>query len=177
MQNILYYKLIPLLWYCIMKQFEVEKGKERICEERSFYASNRRKKKRVKWHEVSERMGDYQFRRMFRMTKPCFEELCQTIIGKIGESHFKLEAYIGAFLKGNNLMYDAQEKTSGGYISGEIKLATTIRLLGGGDACDLAVIFDMYPSHISVIFREVLKNWIIKPNLGKINILKYLAIE
>ena len=81
MQNILYYKLIPLLWYCIMKQFEVEKANERMCEERSFLASNRGKKKRVRWHDVSNRMGNYQFCHMFRMTKPCFEELCQTIIG------------------------------------------------------------------------------------------------
>ena len=160
-----------------MKQFDVEKANEMMCEERSFVASNRRKKKRVLWHDVSNRMGDYQFRRMFRMSKPCFEELCQTIIGKIGESNFKSEAYIDAFLRGNNKMYKAQEKTCGGYISGEIKLATTIRLLSGGDACDLAVIFDVYPSHISVIVREVLENWIIKPNIGKIDILKYLADE
>ena len=56
----------------------------------------------------------------------------------------KLE--IDAFLKGTQL-YDANEKTTGGYISGEIKLAITIRLLARGDALDLAVI--LYLPHTS----------------------------
>ena len=45
-------------------------------------------------------------------------------------------------------MYDAHVLASGGYISGEVKLAITIRLLAGGDALDLALIFDVYPSHL-----------------------------
>ena len=93
---------------------------------------------------------------MFRMTMPCFVELCQTIIGKVGESNFKSQAYIDSFLRGNGTIYNANEKATGGYISVEIKLTITIRLLAGGDAYDLAVIFDVYPLHLSAILHEVL---------------------
>ena len=40
---------------------------------------NRRKKKRIKWSTVGERVGDKQFWRMFRMTRKCFAELCTNI--------------------------------------------------------------------------------------------------
>lgn len=40
--------------------------------------------------------------------------------------NFKWEAYINAFLKDKDQMYDANIKTSGGYISGEVKLAIAI---------------------------------------------------
>ena len=68
----------------------------------------------------------------------------QRIICSIGERKFKSEAYIDAFLKGKDNMYDANEKTSGGYISGEVKLGITLRLLAGGDAFDLGIIFDIH---------------------------------
>ena len=68
-----------------------------------------------------------------------------------GKRAFKSEAYIAAFLEKPsdkfsercNIMYAAQAATSGGYISGEIKLAITLRLLAGGDALDLADLFDI----------------------------------
>ena len=128
-----------------------------------------RKKERIRWDEVNARIGDYQFCRMFRMDRACFRELCFAIIGAVGESKFKSQAYIDAFLKGGSNMYNANILSVGGYISGEIKLAITIRILAGGSALDLAVIFYIYPTHISAILNEVLINWIIKPNIGKIN--------
>ena len=109
------------------------------------------------------------------MDRACFRELCFTIIGAVGESKFKSQAYIDAFLKGHCPIYDANVVAVGGYISGEIKLAIAIRILAGGDALDLAVIFDIYPTHISAILNEVLIYWIIKPNIGKINMKKYLG--
>ena len=120
-------------------------------------------------------MSKYQFRRMFRMSIDCFEELCQTIICAIGERKFKSQHYIDAFLSDKDSMYEANRVASGGYISGEVKLATTIRLLAGGDALDLAIIFDIYPTHLLNIFEEVLGEWIIDQNLGKMDILKYLC--
>ena len=61
-----------------------------------------------------------------------------------------------------------------GYIPGEVKVAITLRLLAGGCHFDLAVIFDVSPNHCKVIFTQVLRDWIIKPNLGKINMEAYL---
>ena len=65
-------------------------------------------------------------------------------------------------------------KTSGGWVSGKIKLGITLRLLAGGDSYDLGVLFDISPKHCHVIMHEVLKNWIIDTNIGDINITKYL---
>ena len=144
-----------------------------MCETRRQQGLNRRTKVRVKWDEISSRMGDYQFRCMFRMTRECFTLTCHSIIGTIGESAFKSQQYIDAFLCGTYI-YDANILATGGYISGEVKLARTIRLLAGGDALNLAVIFDIYPTHLATIMKEVLMHWIIKPNIGKINMLKYL---
>ena len=72
-------------------------------------------------------MGGYQFRRMFRMTRECFTLLYFSIIGAIGESQFKSQLYIDAFLCGTSV-YGANILAKGGYISGKVKLAITIRL-------------------------------------------------
>ena len=156
-----------------MLQYEGMYEYNKMCGIRSEQSRNRRKKVRVRWDDISQRMGDYQFRQMFRMTRECFSLLCSSIIGAIGEIKFKSQQYIDAFLCGTSV-YDANVLATGGYISGEVKLAITIRLLAGGDALDLAIIFDICPSYLQIIMKDVLANWIIKPNIGKINMLKYL---
>ena len=112
---------------------------------------------------------------MFRMSRDCFDSLCQRIIISIGEANFKSESYIDAFLKGKNSMYDANVATTGGFISGEVKLGIAIRLLAGGDAYDLAVIFDIHFDHCKRILHEVLLKWVIKTGIGDLNMVKYLG--
>ena len=41
-------------------------------------------------------------------------------------------------------MYDSHKTWSGGYICGELKLAITLRIMGGGQYVDVAKIFDIY---------------------------------
>ena len=126
--------------YSIQRQYNLKKS-----------ALQRRKKKRVTWSQVRERISDRHFRRMFRMSHHCFQLLCQKIIAHVGESNFKSEEYIDAFLHNpynpsftrQTCIHYAHCHTTGGYISGEVKLAITLRLLAGGDALDLAVIFDV----------------------------------
>ena len=60
------------------------------------------------------------------MSRECFSLLCGYIIASKGEKAFKSESYIHAFLETKNPMYMAHEKTSGGFISGETKLAITL---------------------------------------------------
>ena len=108
---------IPLLLYCILVQYEANFKYDTMCEIRHKQGLNRRTKVRVKWDEISYRMGDYQFRRMFRMTRECFSLLCATIVGAIGESQFKSEHYFDTFLCGTS-MYDANVLALCGYISG-----------------------------------------------------------
>ena len=92
----------------------------------------------------------------------------------MGEQSFRSEAYIDAFLKGKNSMYDANVATTGGCIAGEVKLAITLRLLAGGDALDISVIFDVYSGHIGTIVQHVLLEWINRPNIGGIDMSRYL---
>ena len=79
------------------------------------------------------------------MTRECFYELCSHIKTSVGEKELKSEYYIDAFLDNKDTMFMAHEKISGGYISGETKLGLTLRLLAGGDALDLGVMFDIHP--------------------------------
>ena len=64
---------------------------------------------------------------------------------------------------------------SGGFISGEIKLAITIRMLAGRSSLDLAVLFGVSVSHCQTVFIKVLTDWIIKLNIGQIDIESYLS--
>ena len=110
---------------------------------------------------------------MFYMTQKCFNLLFFVIISRTGEKYLKPEAYVDAFLKVKDQMYYCHSKTSGGYLSVEIKFAITIRVLDGGDVLDLGVIFDVEPYYCTNIMRWVLSHWIIKHNFGYINMSKY----
>ena len=59
---------------------------------------NRSRKKQKYWSYVDEILSNCQFCRMFRMTRPYFDLLCEKINIGIGESEFKSEAYIESFL-------------------------------------------------------------------------------
>ena len=128
--------IVPLIFFHTFKLYDIDYQSRMKSEKNSQLAKKRRKKRRVLWTDVNLRISDLQFRRMFRLNRDCFDLLCNTIIAGVGEKAFKLEAYIDAFLKGKNSMYDANVATTGGYIAGEVKLAITLRLLAGGDAYD-----------------------------------------
>ena len=78
------------------------------------------------------------------------------IIRSIGEDGFKSEACIDAFLKDEDQMYNANIKTTGGYISGEVKLGIVIRLLTGGASYDFSVMYDVAYENRNRILHEVL---------------------
>ena len=167
-------KLFLYYIFILLCQYEFDLSAYLRSVRNSAGARKRRKKVRVLWSEVSRRISDIQFRRMFRMPRDCFDNLCQAIIAAVGEREFCSELYINAFLREKDNMYIAHEKTSGGYISGEIKLAITLRLLAGGDSYDLGVIFDISSRTCERILYEVLENWIINTKIGEINIEDYL---
>ena len=70
-------------------------------------AKKRRKKSRIKWSTVSFRISDKQFRRMFRMTREAFSELCGIVLDAVGEKEFKSKSYIDRFLKDQHSLYMA----------------------------------------------------------------------
>ena len=102
-------------------------------------------------------MSKYQFRQIFRITRECFDELCQTIISSVDENQFNSQHYIDAVLSHDSKsMYKSNCATSGGFISNEVKLAIVIRMLAGGGSLDLAAIFDVDPIHIHTILMRYL---------------------
>ena len=170
-----------LLLYLCFKKYCNEKHDLYISVCKSNAARSRQQKERPSWEAVNKKTSATHFRRMFRTIRECFNHLCSVIIRNVGEKKFKSEAYITAFFKVNYQsddrtynIYKAHLNTSGGYVSGEVKLALTIRMLAGGSPYDLSVIFDISPSHCKTIFIWVLVNWIIGTNIGKMDIVGYM---
>ena len=71
----------------------------------------------------------------------------------------------------------AHEASTGGFISGEIKVALTLRILAGGSYLDLALLFEAGQSYVYEIFPCVIKKWILDDKLVKINGLDYVSDE
>ena len=57
----------------------------------------------------------------------------------------------------------------------EVRLAVTVRLLDGGEALDLGVIFDIYPDNCTKIMYDVLLKLIIPSDIGIINMTEYVG--
>ncbi len=58
-------------------------------------------------------------------------------------------------------------------MSGEIKLAITLRVLGGASYLDCLLFFEVSFNHAHEIFKEVIVNWIRHPSFGPINGIEY----
>ena len=175
--------VLSTLLYACFKRYIDKSNDMHLHILRSGYALNRRRKERISWDTLNTKISDMHFRRMFRMDRSTFNKLCNAISAAVGEAEFKSESYINLFLNnrypgcGKEVsIFHAQKAATGGggYIPGEVKVAIALRLLAGGCHFDLAVIFDVSPNHCKVIFTQVLRDWIIKPNLGKINMEAYL---
>ena len=108
------------------------------------------------------------------MARECFSKLYNFIITRVGEKKFKSESYIDAFLVDKDCMYMKHLKTSGGYISGEVKLGIMLRILAGGNLYDLGVLFDIYPKHCNLIIFNVIYKWIVTPKIESIDFYGYL---
>ena len=108
------------------------------------------------------------------MSRDCLHSLCQHKIWSIGERQFKPELYIYDFLDKKGIMFNANVETTGGFILGEVKLNISIRLFDGGDALDLAAIFDIHSDHCTRIMHDVLLNWVIITGIGDLNINKHI---
>ena len=63
------------------------------------------------------------------------------------------------------------------FISGEAKLAITLRLLAGGSYLDLSLLYETGPSYAYDIFHDVVENWILDDRLIKINGIEYVSDE
>ena len=110
-------------------------------------------RQRKSWRELSEALTDHQFLRYFCMSRKCFEVLCQTIKANVGEEKFKSEEYLRDLqdplspfgtcrhMRRMRSLTQGHLKQTGGIISGEVKLAITLRMLAGGSYLDLGLLF------------------------------------
>ena len=175
--------IVNILFYICIHQYCCNKYDYDISIMKSEQALRRRDKERMSWSQFNERVTDKHFRRMFRMSRDCFDLLCCAIISRVGEKQFKSESYLDSFLRDesiknkSSMMHNAHMHTSGGFISGEVKLAIALRMLAGGSAMDISVIFDVSESHCKTVFIKVLHDWIVKVNIGSIDIESYLKDE
>ena len=101
------------------------------------------------------------------MSRQCFRLLCERIEANVGARNFKSEQYLRQIRNSTDhrdkklaRMMAAHEGTTGGFISGEIKLALTLRLLAGGSHLDLALLFECGFSTAYQIFHAVVRKWI-----------------
>ncbi len=135
--------------------------------EHSIAALNRNPIKYVRkdWSAEQNRFSDAMFYRLFRMPRGCFHQLCQRIETKIGKKSFKSEMYLKSLdekIESNRdtQLHHARKKTVGSTISGEWKLAITLRMMAGATYLDMYLWSNISPSQICRIFSDVTKNWI-----------------
>ena len=138
-------------------------------------AKSRVVKEHSKWSTESARFSDRMFFRLFQMYRPCFNHLCTKIERAVGPSKFKSEKYIEELASlGNSTrqssMYNASKYTTGTYLSGELKLAITLRYLAGASYLDLYLWSNYDPNHLVAVIKHVIQFWLCNDKVLSIDI-------
>ena len=145
----------------------------------SYHAVNRRIRRRRSWSGFQSMMTEGQFRRYFRMSKDIFRLLCNQIEDIIGREEFKSEEFLDEVMNCDDIsrrrMLIANRCTTGGFICGEIKLAMTLRVLGGGSPLDMSLLFDTSFSNAYKIFHHVVEDWLSHKSFYSIDGNKYCS--
>ena len=76
-----------------------------------------------------------------------------------------------------NKMNNAHVQSTGGFISGEVKLALTLRLLAGGTYMDLALLYKVGMAYAYKNFHDVVHNWTNDDRFVDINGEDYLNVD
>jgi hypothetical protein len=76
----------------------------------------------------------------------------------------------------NNIIH-AHRKSTGGMICGEVKLAVTLRTLGGGSYLDMAMVFKSSFNHAIKLIVEVVYMWLCHSEFYPINGIAYVQDE
>ena len=116
------------------------------------------------------------------MSPELFDQLCSVIIDIVGEEEFKSEDYLNFCTDDNDSnpshnIAKAHAKSTGGFISGEVKLAMTLRILGGGSFMDIAMLFGNSFNHAHKIVGHVVENWLLHPRFYPIDGIAYCRDE
>ena len=73
-----------------------------------------------------------------------------------------------------NKMNHAHVQSTGGFVSGEVKRALTLRLLAGGTYMDLTLLYEVGMTYAYEILHDIVCNWINDDRLVNINGEDYL---
>ena len=108
------------------------------------------------------------------MYRLCFKKLCDALEQDVGEVEFMSEHFINTLPhtclhKKRKMMHVAQDQSTGGFVSGEIKLAITLRLLEGASYLDLMLLHTCGHSSMCRIFHHVITNWTCRDEVFKID--------
>ncbi len=143
------------------------------------HSRHRRSRVRKGWAAFRDWLSDKQFRRYFRMSKILFKQLVDDVTSIIPSHNFKSEEYLQKIVEScvptdpsNNIIL-AHHNSTGGFISGEIKLAIALRVLGGATYLDCALFFEVSFNHCHKLFKEVVCNWLCHPLFYPIDGIKY----
>ena len=139
--------------------------KRKLSNRLKLLASLRKPRKRILWSREKLRYSERLFLRLFRMELDCFNELLARIEEAVGPEEFKSELYLEDLRKQGTLsakgrMCYASSHTTGEYISGEWKVALTLRHLAGCTYLDLFLWSNIAPNYCRAIVNGVIKNWI-----------------
>ena len=110
------------------------------------------------------------------MRPESFDKLCWLVENVVGNKEFKSEAYLDHMLYKDHtttttadLLYRNSKGFSGDYVSGEWKLALTLRYLAGATCLDLYLWSNICPNHIRYLVDDVLQFWICHPKVLNID--------
>ena len=146
-----------------------------LCQQRSESSRQRELRERLHWPTFRDGLTSFQFKRMFRMPKECFDLLCSNIEAAVGAKAFCSHDFINTYLRSldtpEGRMRNAAEAINGDYICGEAKVALVLRMMAGASYIDIVLIFGISYSHCYEIFHAVISNWIcndaVLPYLGE----------
>ena len=139
-----------------------------------YLATLRKPRKRRKWNEEEKRFSERLFFRIFRMQRKCFDILATKIENVVGTDTFKPETYLQQLhdegtTTSRGKMLHAAKSTTGTYISGEWKIALTLRYLAGASYLDLFLWSNVNPNYCRAIVKNVIEHWICNNNVIKID--------
>jgi hypothetical protein len=127
---------------------------DKLEKHRNTRTPEKRRGKRKTFTEITHELTDIEFRRMFRMTRQAFTKLCKKVGDSVGDNIFKSEHKTRPVTKTTKATL-----FRGGEVSGEVRLATYLRLMAGASYLDLFMIYDIKKKQIYSSFNKVAE-WI-----------------
>ena len=120
---------------------------------------------RHSWKKEQARFSGRMFYRLFRMKKPCFDNLCDKIKSKVGDDVFKSDEYLAdidneGITTWRGRIHQARKMTVGAPISGEWKLAISLRMMAGATYLDMYLWSNVSTPWVISLFNTVVSEWI-----------------